>query len=57
MEKIHCVHEVLLQFKKSLFVLFDVTTAESMNCPLFSKNLEKHFCNLTYTKKLRQTYY
>ena len=25
-------------------------TAESMNCSLF-KNLEKHFCNLTYKKK------
>ena len=49
MEKIHCVHNVLLQFKKSLFVLFDAT-AVSVNCSLFLKNLEKHFCNLTCKK-------
>ena len=36
--------------KKSLFVLFKAT-AESMNCSLFLKNLEKHFCNSTYKKK------
>ena len=50
MEKMHCVHKVLLQFKKSLFVLFDAITAESVNSSLFLKNLEKHFCNLTYKK-------
>ena len=26
-------------------------TAESVNCSLFLKNVEKHFCNLTYKKK------
>ena len=25
--------------------------AESVNCSLFLKNLEKHFCDLTYKKK------
>ena len=34
---------------KSLFVLFDAT-AESVNCFLLSKNLEKYFCHLTYKK-------
>ena len=34
---------------KSLLVLFNAT-AESVNCSLFLKNLEKHFCNLTYKK-------
>ena len=34
---------------KSLFVLFDAT-AESENCSIFLKNLEKHFCALTYKK-------
>ena len=33
-------------FKTSLFVLFNAT-AESVNCSLFLKNLEKHFCNVT----------
>ena len=56
MEKIHCVHKELLQFEKSLVVLLDAITAKSVNCSLFLKNLEKHFCNLTYKKKLRQTY-
>ena len=32
---------------KNLFVLFN-PTVESMNCSLFLKNLEKHFCDLTY---------
>ena len=41
----------LLQFKKSLFVVFN-PTAESVNCfSFFLKNLEKHFCDLTYEKK------
>ena len=35
-------------FKKS-FVLLNAT-AESVNCSLFLKNLEKHFCDLTYKK-------
>ena len=34
MEKIHGVHKVSLEVKKSLFVLFDAT-AESVNCSLF----------------------
>ena len=34
---------------KSLLVLFDAT-AEFVNSSLFSKNLEKHFCNLAYEK-------
>ena len=46
----HGVDKVLLQFKKFLFVLFNPTT-ESVNCSLFLKNLEKHFCDLTYKKK------
>ena len=54
MEKMHGVHQVMLQFKKSLFVLFNVV-AESVNCSLILKKLEKDFCNLTY-KKLRQTH-
>ena len=48
--KIHGIDKVLLQFKKSLFVLFNAT-AESVNCSLFLTNLEKHFCDLTYKKK------
>ena len=48
--KIHGVDNVLLQFKKFLFVLFN-PTAESVNCSLFLKNLENHFCDLTYKKK------
>ena len=46
--KIYGVDKVLLQFKKSLFVVFN-PTAQSVNCSLL-KNLEKHFCNLTYKK-------
>ena len=49
MEKIHCVPKVLLQLKTSLFLLFNAS-AESMNCSVFLKNLETHFCNVT-TKK------
>ena len=48
--KIHGVDTFLLQFKKSLFAVFN-PTAESVNCSLFLKNLEKHFCDLTYKKK------
>ena len=55
MEKIHCVPKGMLQLKKTpLFVLFNAT-AESMNCSLL-KNLETHFCNVTYKKKLRQNH-
>ena len=46
----HGVDKVFLQFKKFLFALFNPTT-ESVNCSLFLKNLEKHFCDLTYKKK------
>ena len=35
---------------KFLFVLFK-PTSEFVNCSPFLKNLEKHFCNLTYKKK------
>ena len=49
MEKILGVHKVLLQFKKSLFILFNAT-AESVNSSLFLKNLEKDFCNWTSKK-------
>ena len=38
-----------------LDVLFNAK-AESVNCSLFLKNVEKHFCNLTYKKKLRHTH-
>ena len=55
MEKIHGVRKVLIQFKKSLFVLFNVS-AQSVNYSLFFKNVEKHFCNMTSKKKLRQTH-
>ena len=48
--KIHGVDKVLLQFKKFLFVLFNLT-AQSVNCSLFLKNLEKRFCDLTHKKK------
>ena len=48
MEKIHGVHKLLLQLKKSLFVLFN-TAVESVNYSLL-KNLKKHFWNLTYKK-------
>ena len=34
----------------SLFAMFN-PTAESVNCSLLLKNLEKHFCDLTYKKK------
>ena len=37
-------------FKKYLFVIFDAA-AKFMNF----ENLEKHFCNLAYKKKLVQT--
>ena len=33
-----------------LNILFNVT-AEFLKCSLFLKNLEKHFCDLTYKKK------
>ena len=55
MEKIQCPFKTCQHLKKSLFVLLNVT-ADSVNCSLFSKNLEKHFCNSTYKKKLRQTH-
>ena len=48
--RIHGVDKVLLQFKKFFFVLFNAT-AESVHCSLFLKNLEKHFCDLTYMNK------
>ena len=35
--------------KTSFFVLFNAT-AESVNCSLFLKNLETHFCNVTCKK-------
>ena len=35
---------------KSLFVVFN-PSAESVNYSLFLKNLEKHFCDLSYKKK------
>ena len=53
--KIYGVDKVLMQIKKCLFVVFN-PTAESVNCSLFLKNLKKLFCDLTYKKKLRQTY-
>ena len=48
--KIHGIDKVLLQFKKSLFVLFN-PTAEPVNCSIFLKNQKKHLCDLTYKKK------
>ena len=49
MKKIRGVHKILLQFKKSLFVLFNAM-AEFVSCSFFLKNLHRHFCNLTYRK-------
>ena len=49
--KIQGVDKVLLQFKKFLFVLFN-PTAESVNCSLLLKNLEKHIRDLAYKKKI-----
>ena len=49
MEKIHCVPEVLLQVKTSLFVLFNASP-ESVNCFFFLKNLETHFYKVTCKK-------
>ena len=49
MEKIHCALKVLLLVKTSLFVLFNAA-AESVNCSLFLKNLETHFCDVTCKK-------
>ena len=48
--KNHGVDKVLLQFKNFLFVVFN-PTAKSVNCSFFLKNLETHFCDLTYKKK------
>ena len=48
--KIHGVLYVLVQLKKSLFVIFNAA-AESVNCSIYLENLEKHFCNLTYRYK------
>ena len=48
--KIHGADKVSLQLKKILFVVYN-PTAESVNCSLFLKNLEKYFCDLTYKKK------
>ena len=36
---------------KTLSLLVYNPTAESVNCSLFLKNQEKHFCDLTYKKK------
>ena len=43
---VHKVFNVVAIEKKCIFALFNAA-AESINCSLFSKNLEKHFCNLT----------
>ena len=40
--------------KNSLFVLLNATS-ESVNYSSFFKNLEKHFCNLTYKKTSSNT--
>ena len=47
---------VVAIFKKSFFVLFNAT-AEPINHFVFWKNLQKHFCNLIYKKKLGQTHW
>ena len=47
--KIHGVRKILLQFNKISFCL--MPRQESVSCSLFLKNVEKHFCNLTYKKK------
>ena len=39
----------LVAIFKSLSVLLNAM-AESVNCSLFLKNLEKHFCNMIYKK-------
>ena len=50
-----CPLNLAAVLKKSLFVLFN-DAAESVNCSLVLKNLEKYFCSLTYKKKLRPTH-
>ena len=45
-----CPLRFVVILKNYFFVLFNFT-AESVNCSLFLKNLEKHFCNSTYKKK------
>ena len=44
-----CPLSLVAIFKKSIIVLFNAT-AESVNYSVFWKNLQKRFCNLTYTK-------
>ena len=43
--------ESCCNFKTSLFGLLNAM-AESVNCSLFLKNLQKHFCNMIYKKNL-----
>ena len=50
MEKTHGVHKVLLQFKKSLFVLFNATV-ECLNSSLILKNFVKTFLQLDLCEK------
>ena len=47
MEKIRGVYSFVTIKKISILNLLNAT-AESVNCSLIMKKLEKHFCNLTY---------
>ena len=38
-------------YKQNITTIMFNSTAESVNCSLFLKNLEKHFCDLIYKKK------
>ena len=50
MKKTGCPLRLAVIFKNYFFVWLNFT-AESVNCSLFLKNLEKHFCNSTYKQK------
>ena len=49
MEKTRCPLRLVVIFKNYFFVWLNFT-AESLNCSLFLKNLEIHFCDSTYKK-------
>ena len=50
MEKTRCPLRLLVIFKNYFFVLFNFT-AESVNCSLFLKNLEKTFLQFDLQRK------
>ena len=50
MEKTRCSLRLVVIFENYFSVWLNFT-AESVNCSLFVKNLEKYLCNSTYKKK------